>query len=226
MTDEPAGSRVVSAFAAIPEERALNHLRQYYGLGPWENRAYTGSYFDNLPAESTDRVTAEDIIAVACLSVHVPAAAAVKVLGEQTAHITGLLADIPNANLEDIPFEDHDNHFGTGTSALRLWKLLRNHHGVGQTTASKLMARKRPGLIPIYDSVVGRVTGFPNADGTWRAWHRALSRDAGLTDGLWSLRDSAGLESISLLRILDVVLWMDGSKGVEEPERIDGAGGM
>lgn len=225
MTDESAGSRIVSAFAAIPEETALDYLRQYYGLGLWENRAYTGSYFDNLPAASTDRVTAEDIVAVACLSVHVPAAASVKVIREQADEITSLLADIPSSHLEDIPFEEHDSHFGTGSSALRLWKLLRNHYGVGQTTASKLMARKRPGLIPIYDSVVGRVTGFRNSDGTWRAWHQALSGDPGLTDGLRSLRESAGLESISLLRVLDVVLWMDGSSGVEEPERIDDAVG-
>jgi hypothetical protein len=32
------------------------------------------------------------------------------------------------------------------------------------------------------------------------------------------------MENISLLRILDVVLWMHGTQGVEEPERVDDAG--
>jgi hypothetical protein len=225
MPDELAGSRIVSAFAAIPEETALNYLRQYYGLGPWKGRAYTGSYFDDLPVKAADSLMAEDIVAVACLSIHVPAAASVQILGKQTDEIAALLADIPNSDLEDIPFEEHSERFGEGASALTLWRLLRNHFGVGQTTASKLMARKRPGLIPIYDSVVGRVTGFPNADGTWRAWHQALSRNDSLTDNLRLLRKSAGLERISLLRILDVVLWMHGTKGVEEPERVDDATG-
>jgi hypothetical protein len=221
MPDELAGSRIVSAFAAIPEETALNYLRRYYGLGPWKGRAFTGSYFDDLPVEAADSLVAEDIVAISCLSIHVPAAASVQILGQQTNEITGLLAEIPKSDLEDIPFREHSERFGEGTSALRLWRLLRNHFGVGQTTASKLMARKRPGLIPIYDSVVGRVTGFPNADGTWRPWHQALSCNDSLTDSLRLLRNSAGLERISLLRILDVVLWMHGTRGAEEPERVD-----
>lgn len=221
MKEERAASGIVSAFASIPDETALEYLRKYYGLGAWEGRAYTGSHFDSLPATVADRVTADDIIAVACLSIHVPAAASVKVLEEQADEIAALLADVPRTDLQDIPFEDHDKLFGEGTAALALWRMLRNHKGVGQTTASKLMARKRPGVIPIFDSVVGRVTGFPNADGTWRAWHQALSRDAALTDGLRILQKSAGLERVSLLRILDVVLWMDGTRGVAEQERVD-----
>lgn len=225
MTDERAASGIVSAFAAIPDETALNYLRRYYGLGAWEGRAYTGSHFDRLPVTATDRVMAEDLVAVACLSIHVPAAASVRILGEQTDEIAALLADISRSSLEDIPFEEHDIWFGEGTPALTLWRLLRNHHGVGQTTTSKLMARKRPGLIPVYDSVVGRVTKFPNADGTWLAWHQAFSGGTTLTDDLRFLRESAGLERIPLLRILDVVLWMDGARGVEEPERVDNAAG-
>lgn len=225
MTEERAASGIVSAFAAISDETALDYLRKYYGLGAWEGRAYTGSHFDSLPATAADKVTADDIVAVACLSIHVPAAASVRILREQADAIAALLADVPTTDLEDIPFEDHDKFFGEGTSAIALWRMLRNHKGVGQTTASKLMARKRPGVIPIFDSVVGRVTGFPNADGTWRAWHQAFSGDAALTEGLRILQKSAGLERISLLRILDVVLWMHGTRGVEEPERVDDASG-
>lgn len=99
---KPAASGIVFAFAAIPHETALVYLRNYYGLGAWEGRAYTGSYFDSLPAGATDRVTAEDLVAVACLSIHVPAAAAVKVLEEQADEIAALLAVMPAVNLEDI----------------------------------------------------------------------------------------------------------------------------
>jgi hypothetical protein len=87
------------------------------------------------------------------------------------------------------------------------------------------MARKRPGLIPIFDSVVGRVTGFPNSDGTWCAWHEAFSTDIEFTGRLQSLREAGGLEHIALLRILDVVLWMHGTRGAEGPERVGDSNG-
>jgi hypothetical protein len=104
---------------------------------------------------------------------------------------------------------------------LLLWGLLRAHHGVGPTTVSKIIARKRTALIPIFDSVVARVTGFPNSDGTWCAWHQAFSTDKEFTNRIRLLREAVRLEHIPLLRILDVVLWMHGTHGVEGPERVD-----
>ncbi|MDQ0826939.1 hypothetical protein QFZ60_003112 [Arthrobacter sp. B2I5] len=220
MSSKQSESGIVEAFAAISDQTALDYLREYYGLPAQDGRAYTGSHFDGLAAVSTNRITAEDIIAVACLSVHLPAPASVEVLGNKADDIAELLSEIPNVNLEDIPLKEHDIYFGEGSAAFRLWSLLRRQDGVGPTTASKLMARKRPGLIPIYDSVVARVTGFRNSAGTWRAWHDALSNDEALKDRLQQLRELVQLEGISLLRVLDVVLWMDG-KGFEQPERID-----
>ncbi|WP_157407519.1 DUF6308 family protein [Arthrobacter sp. ZBG10] len=141
-----------------------------------------GLHFDRLPTVAGNRITSEDIVAVSCLSVHVPAAA-VKILSGQADEISTLLSRIPDLNLEEIPIDQHEGLFGTGSAALELWLLLRNHVGIGPTTASKLMARKRPGLIPIYDSVVARVTGFDSSAGTWRAWHNALSSDEALKIG-------------------------------------------
>ncbi|MGN7150353.1 DUF6308 family protein [Arthrobacter sp. SAFR-179] len=93
-----------------------------------------------------------------------------------------------------------------------------------QKTAAGVMARKRPGLIPIYDSVVACVTGFRTSAGTWRAWHDALSNDGAKKIAYSNFGGSAQLERISLPRILDVVLWMEG-KGFEQPERVGDAGG-
>lgn len=210
----------------IPDEAALSYLRRYYGIGEWRGREFTGAHFDGFGTWEPESLSAEDIVAVACLSIHVPVGATLEVLGNQSNGISRLLAGIPvECALEDIPFEEHGRYFGEGSPSLRLWRLLRAHHNVGATTVSKIMARKRPDLIPIYDSVVGRVTGFPNADGTWRAWHEAFSTDTGFTDRLRSLRGAVGLEHISLLRILDVVLWMHGTHGVEGPERVDDSTG-
>lgn len=216
------GSKVTSALAAISDEAAVGYLERYYGLGEWRDQEYTGSYFDALQDKQTDRLTAQDIVAVACLSIHVPSKAAVKMLTQESKEISALLAAIPaGLALEDIPFEDHDRYFGKGSSPLLLWKLLRAHYGVGPTTTSKLAARKRPALIPIFDSVIARVTGFANSDGTWCAWHHALTSDKEFRDRLHILRKAADIEHISLLRVLDVVLWMHGSSGIEGPERVD-----
>lgn len=74
------GSKVTSALAAISDEAAVGYLERYYGLGGWRGQEYTGSYFDALQDKQTDRLTAEDIVAVACLSIHVPSKAAIKML--------------------------------------------------------------------------------------------------------------------------------------------------
>lgn len=226
MTMPAEGFKITSALRAISDETALNDLRRYFGIGEWKGQEYTGAYFDDWRRSEPDSLAAEDILAVACLSIHVPARAALEILGEQSGSISELLSGIPpELALEDVPFEEHDRVFGADSPSLLLWRLLRPHYRVGPTTVSKIMARKRPALIPIYDSVVGRVTGFPNSDGTWRAWHQAFSTDAECTDRLRVLREAVGLEHIPLLRILDVVLWMNGTRGAGEPERVDDAEG-
>ncbi|MBT2519771.1 DUF6308 family protein [Arthrobacter sp. ISL-28] len=219
---------ISSAFEEIPDEAAHSYLKRYFGLGEWQDNEFTGAYFDTFGTNAPNAMTADDVMAIACLSKHVPARAALGILGDYSIKITTLLAYIPpDLSLEDIPFDEHDKYFGDGTPALRLWRLLRRQDstrwGIGATTASKLMARKRPGLIPIYDSVVGRVTGFNNSDGTWSAWHHAFATDGELVERLVSLRSAAGLQGISLLRVLDVVLWMHGSQGTVGPESVDEA---
>lgn len=79
-----------------------------------------------------------------------------------------------------------------------------------ETKASKLMARKRPRLVPIYDTVVTRVLNTVK-------FHRDPIREALRVDGgalhtrLLTIRDAAGLpDEISALRVLDVVTWMYG----------------
>jgi hypothetical protein len=219
---------ISSAFEEIPDGAARLHLERYFGLGEWQDNEFTGAHFDTFGTNAPNSMTADDLIAVACLSKHVPARATLGILGDHSIKITTLLAYIPpDLLLEDIPFHEHDKYFGDGTPSLRLWRLLRRHDstpwGVGATTASKLMARKRPALIPIYDSVVAGVTGFKNSDGTWRAWHEAFATDSQLIVRLRSLRSDLGLHGISLLRVLDVVLWMHGSQGTAGPESVDEA---
>ena len=81
---------------------------------------------------------------------------------------------------------------------------------VGPTTASKLYARKRPKLRPIYDAVVARVIGTHNI---WEPLRAHLQAHPELHDHLFDLRGRAGLpDAVSALRVFDVVTWMEGKK--------------
>lgn len=221
-----AAMTITEALKKVSDEAARMHLEQYFGLGERSGSAFTGAHFETFGANPSDTLTADDLLAVSFLSVHVPARAVLGVLQHQAEEIATLLEKIPHdLAMEDIPLEDHEKYFGTGSPALSLWRIFRRDQdtrwGVGATTASKLLARKRSGLIPIYDSVVGRLTGFGNSDGTWRAWHEAFASDSELVERLRFLRSEVGLTHISLLRILDVILWMHGSRGVETVESVD-----
>lgn len=83
----------------------------------------------------------------------------------------------------------------------------------GPTTASKIMARKRPRLSPIYDSVVGPLMGLNTSDSQWRVWHTALTDGTSLPERLRTIPEISGVDPrISELRTMDVVLWMHGKK--------------
>ena len=88
------------------------------------------------------------------------------------------------------------------------WRLLRDRAGMGWVTTSKLLARKRPRLLPVYDTVVRCAFGHP--DRWWRWLDTAFATDGGaLPRRLTAARDAAGADpAVTPLRILDVVIWM------------------
>ncbi|MFI0088080.1 DUF6308 family protein [Streptomyces bobili] len=85
----------------------------------------------------------------------------------------------------------------------------RDHQpGIGWVTAGKLLARKRPRLLPVYDQAVRCILGRPKSfwldlRGALRADNHALHRE------LMVLRQAADIPaSVSALRVCDVVPWM------------------
>ncbi|MFC9789143.1 DUF6308 family protein [Rhodococcus sp. NPDC127528] len=155
-----------------------------------------------------DVFTADDLVAVTLLSVQVPAQGALILLGEKHSELCDLLAEIgPDRDLVDeaeVLTED--------APQWRLETALWEIHGIGRTIASKLIARKRPRLHPVYDEVVGRELGTKGAHlEPMRCALRA--RDGELHHRLITLRERAGLpESVPAVRILDVLAWMQGKK--------------
>jgi Family of unknown function (DUF6308) len=196
------------------DSAALVLLRRYYGevfCGPG---SLTGAAFDLWDSTGTrhadcDRFTADDLVAVSFLSVDIPARAAMTLLRDRKDEFNALLVSIgPDRELADEAEPLRDDWAG--------WQLmheLRDLRDIGPTRASKLVARKRPRLRPIWDSVVAAVTG--THDTQWEPLRVALrEQDGALQRRLLRLRDAAGIPAeVSALRVFDVICWREGKDG-------------
>lgn len=101
-----------------------------------------------------------------------------------------------------------------------LWRSLRDIDDIGPTRASKLIARKRPRLIPIYDTLVGRAVFGGTPVRQWSRLNAALRADSSaLHYRLRAIREDARLPGfVSLIRIFDVIAWSDArSTGRQQP---------
>ncbi|GAA1861253.1 hypothetical protein GCM10009715_05890 [Paeniglutamicibacter psychrophenolicus] len=217
------------AMQKITETQALEYLKRYFGDGTGQG-GFLGLNFETFGGGGSGdpfAITAEDLLAVSMLSVHVPAKAALGILGEDAARISELLRRLdPDLKFEELGQDGFDDLLGPQGPAQELWDLLRRNGserwGIGATTASKIMARKRPHLIPIYDSVVAKASRLTSSKDHWTVWYQALaplalpsasgSAEKTLTQRLGDLREKSGLADKSLLRILDVVIWMHDPK--------------
>lgn len=179
---------------------------------------YTGAAFDSLGhvdgADSDpNSITATDIVAVSMLDVHVPGVAARTMLDPSYGHdLHRLLVDVPH------PLALHDAEKADvtpGAPASQLWhKVLESGTGMGPTITSKLVARKRPQLLPVYDTRLGYRLGIERGTNDWlwwwQWWHDDPSRVAAtreLRSAAGAAHEGAGCLDASLLRILDVAVW-------------------
>lgn len=208
------GMRVPDCIA-MRNDLGVAYLKRYYSVrlvpdavrsSPW----YSGAYFDRWPDDPEDRspntFTAEDLLALSYLSVPPKAEVALTVLRWRATELSDLLEKVgPDRDLADEPAGVIDNEW----PAWKLETTLRSIHGIGPVTASKLIARKRPRLYPIYDNVINKVVQTNNR--ILQPLHQKLTMDPQLPKKLQQMREAAGLpDTISLLRVFDVLAWMEG----------------
>jgi len=195
---------------------AVELLRGYFS--PRLRDGFTGAHFERLGGggdrpEVAHEFTAEDLVAVTMLSVKVPAEAALRILGSDRSRLSELLRTIPtDRDLVEVDPSEIDHEWAP-------WLLddaLSDLTGLGRTTVSKLIARKRPRLIPIYDREVNKVLTL-NKGPLWRPLAEALqANERALHLNLISLRDEAEIgDDISPLRVLDVLVWRTGKGHAE-----------
>ncbi|MGV9249391.1 DUF6308 family protein [Streptomyces sp. NPDC003710] len=133
---------------------------------------------------------------------------------------SGQWARLPSLIPRDARLEDpaSDPLMAKGRPAWELWERLadrttkyqKKSDGSGPVIAGKLLARKRPHLIPVYDIRVKQLFERPEADHSfWAALAAALRTDNGaLCERLVRLRHKARIgEDIGILRVFDVIAW-------------------
>jgi len=227
---------------AAHTERAVAYLQKYFATDPYAGPMYTGSLFERLGGGGDakpirNEITRDDLLSLSLLDVAVPGLQVAQLLEPQeragnidlkevvTREFTAseLPYDLKQIQeiLESIPTDvglsskKAAEHLEAGNL---LWTALRRK-GFGPTRVSKLIARKRPKLFPIIDSVIERelntdsVGFYENLHTVLRAEDKALSRH------LKSIRAEAAdqpgncaLAALSTIRVLDVVVWMAARK--------------
>ena len=146
-------------------------------------------------------------MAVTPLAVDVPGDVALRLLeGDLGPQVSQLLTAIPTDVAIDSP--EAVAVFAADSPARLVYDLLEKPRGMGWVITSKLLARKRPQLLPVYDRVVRCSFGRPA--GLWNWLLAMFAADGGvLSTQLHAAREAAGVPAeVSALRVLDVIVWM------------------
>lgn len=192
----------------------------------WNRRAaedyfasFSGRWFDVIAdRDKPYEITERDLVAIGMLSVSVPGHTAAWILGPGRQEISECLEQIPT----ETPIWGVDEaDLGPDSPASQLWSRLqegcwptdKEDNGIGWVTAGKLLAAKRPHLIPVYDRVVKDYLGVPT-DQFWMPLRSELETpeqrlliDSRISGA--SVLQPEGLE-LSLLRRIDIILWIRG----------------
>ncbi|MBM4478340.1 hypothetical protein GS456_24405 [Rhodococcus hoagii] len=202
--------RLPKVLVADDDGAAVEVLRRYF-TEPLVKTGYlrSGARWDIWDSTGTrgrdaDTFTADDLVAVTMLSVDVSPDGAQILLRERVDEFGKLLVAVG----PDRDLADEADELTPESPVCRLEAALWTVPSIGRTVASKLIARKRPRLFPIYDRVIGEVLDTKQAH--LEPVRTALRADDGaLQRRLVSLREQAGLdEAVPALRILTVLAWM------------------
>lgn len=188
-------SRVADGIDQLLEEPLLADLVAVYfdDAGP-----FAGHLFDDIGDNPADAFTVSDLLAVSLLDVAFGPAAVRRLMSPDEGWPARLVAVTSTKPLWDVDP-------AVMSAAGELWEQLVRLPGVGPTKAGKLLARKRPALIPIYDDVVATFLAPPPGL-FWVELAEALRNSDRRTalDRLVAPLDSA----VTTLRSLDVAVWM------------------
>lgn len=182
-------------------EVRANFARYFGGHG---DDLFTGRHFEHYSAMGNpDRFEPSDLLAIEALSVRLPEEAAAQLFIEKVSYFSELLADIPaNIDIWNVPRSVMED----SSAAAKLHTRLREDlDGVDWVKAGKLLASKRPRLVPILDDYVKSVVKPPKG----RFWVSLYDQllDENRRNTIAEVCECAP-EHVSFLRRIDVAIWM------------------
>ncbi len=171
--------------------------------GGFAGSTFHDSWLDGRSPEDRDSIQPADLLALNLLDERLRPRAIRTLLGHGRDMAAGFLAQIRS----DIAlWEDEAEHSLTWANAMWWW--LTEADWIGEAIAGKLLARLRPQLIPMRDSVAAQIlTTKPHT--LWASLRREL-RDPDVRSRLEALRPSD--VQAPLIRVLDAAVWMLGSR--------------
>ena len=202
-------SALVLAGRAIPD--AGDRIRRFCGLawsgGPPETWAYR--YYDAVPTDDSDRISPVDVLSAAALH---PGLSRID-LGyfvEQADRLAHWLSRIPR----EVDLADADDELLDRLGEVSAWD-----EPVGLALRTKVLHRKRPRLLPLFDRAVvdwyRPVTGQRAAATAWAPLLVALREDlaspanqAAITEICGSVRSALDGPLPTSLRLADIAIWM------------------
>ncbi|HUC56652.1 MAG TPA: DUF6308 family protein [Streptosporangiaceae bacterium] len=209
----PTDEVVHSAACRLQASLATPGLRRAVALY-FHEPSFAGMTFSDLGLNPPCEITADDLLAVSLLDITWRPQVVRILLITHRQQLGSLLADLPR----DLDLWD------AGDETLRqidfIWDVLTSIEGIGTASAAKLLARKRPRLCPISDNLVIKAVDVPGR--TWDVL-RALLRDPAARADVEALRPDEAAHA-SLLRILDVALWVSHSRSAAAQEVREKAG--
>lgn len=200
----------VRAWVSGPHvERAVWLVSDYY-------TQFRGRRFDELAGSSpAHAMTETDLDAVRALSIGFPRAFVQSLTSEPVQRqIRGILGEIPtDAVLEDLSAGDFDQLLGPRSRAWAAWDYLaaslkEDRARAPLVGASKLLAAKRPRLVPLEDGYVRRALGSGRYE-IWQVIH-GIVQDVDIRAGLAAVRQQVpGARHVTVHRVLDVIAWRE-----------------
>ena len=203
---------MVKVFSEISEKilteqikKVLEHsftkklVHRYFN--PQINEPFSGSLFHTLGINDANQFGNDDLLSLNLLDESVTA----RQIKELT---TGKFDQLLRALCDSYDVTQLDGE--AYKPAIEIWGALSEIHGFGPTRVSKLLARKRPNLIPIRDSIVNKQLQIEG-----HSWWRSLAATMRHSDVKESLNDlclTIDMCAVPHLRVLDVAIWMHGSQ--------------
>ena len=214
MSDQPIGFLKAASWIQDNESQVKEYFDDYFKKRVGENakKVWHGQHFEWFANRvERDRFTEVELAAIGALSVELKAQTARELIEDRDGALRSLLRECElwvathGGYISDAGLSTEWLEKGSCFNGLWFELVKPDRIDLGPVKASKLMAAKYPGLVPIFDSQVSELLGATINDPWWKPIRKLVLEVKPILDKLELNRDDI---HVTTLRKLDVVLWM------------------